>query len=121
MIETPPPRSASATIVPHVDFLSVGSDTRAVHARCGRDDPAVSHYTTTPIATVLRLLAIIITDAPGVRSRCAARWQGARRRCRQYSGSLPLLSMARGDPRARKELIAAVRLGERRVTPAAAH
>src|SRR5207245_1661817 len=116
MIETPAAALGVATIARHVDFLSVGTnDLTQYTLAAGRDDPAVSQYYDDTHAAVLRLLAIAIADAPGVpitspmppscgfwrspsptrpacRSRCAASWQGARKRCRNFSGSASVRS-----------------------------
>src|SRR5256712_837401 len=67
MIETPAAALGVATIARHVDFLSVGTNDLAQYTlAAGRDDPAVSHYYDDTHAAVMRLLGIVISDAPGM-------------------------------------------------------
>ena len=67
MIETPAAALSVATIARHVDFLSVGTNDLAQYTlAAGRDDPAVSHYYDDTHAAVMRLLGIVISDAPGM-------------------------------------------------------
>jgi len=67
MIETPAAALGVATIARHVDFLSVGTnDLTQYTLAAGRDDPAVSQYYVDTHASVLRLLAITITEADGM-------------------------------------------------------
>jgi len=67
MIETPAAALSVATIARHVDFLSVGTNDLAQYTlAAGRDDPAVSHYYDDTHAAVLRLLGIVISDAPAM-------------------------------------------------------
>ena len=67
MIETPAAALGVPTIARHVDFLSVGTnDLTQYTLAAGRDDPAVSRYYDDTHATVLRLLAIAITEAEGM-------------------------------------------------------
>jgi phosphoenolpyruvate-protein kinase (PTS system EI component) len=67
MIETPAAALSVATLVPHVDFLSVGTnDLTQYTLAAGRDDPAVSDYYVDTHAAVLRLLAIAVGDAAAV-------------------------------------------------------
>jgi len=82
----------------------------------------VSHYYDEHPCHRAPAVAIIITDAPGVPIALCGELQGARRHAATTPARLPARSAWPGaDPGARKELIRGVRLGERRVTPAAAH
>jgi phosphoenolpyruvate-protein kinase (PTS system EI component) len=123
MIETPAAALGVATIARHVDFLSVGTNDLAQYTlAAGRDDPAVSHYYDDTHATVLRLLAIAINDAPGVPIALCGELAGREETMPQLLRlGFRSLSMAPGLIPGAKELIRGVRLGERRAKPAVAH
>jgi len=123
MIETPAAALGVATIARHVDFLSVGTNDLAQYTlAAGRDDPAVSHYYDDTHAAVLRLLAIAITDAPGVPIALCGELAGREETMPQLLRlGFRSLSMAPGLIPGAKELIRGVRLGERRTKPAVAH
>ncbi len=122
MIETPAAALGVATIARHVDFLSVGTNDLAQYTlAAGRDDPAVSHYYDDTHATVLRLLAIAITDAPGVPIALCGELAGREETMPQLLRlGFRSLSMAPGLIPGAKDLIRSVRLGERRAKPAVA-
>jgi phosphoenolpyruvate-protein phosphotransferase len=64
MIETPAAALNVPAIVPHVDFLSVGTnDLTQYTLAAGRDDPEVDRYFQQHHASVLRLLRIIAEEA----------------------------------------------------------
>jgi len=120
MIETPAAALGVAAIARHVDFLSVGTNDLAQYTlAAGRDDPTVSHYYDDTHAAVLRLLGIIIADAPGVPITLCGELAGREE-------TMPLLlrlgfrslSMAPGLIPGAKELIRGFRLGEPRAKPA---
>jgi len=123
MIETPAAALGVATIARHVDFLSVGTNDLAQYTlAAGRDDPAVSHYYDDTHAAVLRLLAIAITDAPGVPIALCGELAGREETMPELLRlGFRSLSMAPGLIPGAKELIRGVRLGERRAKPAVAH
>ena len=123
MIETPAAALGVATIARHVDFLSVGTNDLAQYTlAAGRDDPAVSHYYDDTHAAVLRLLAITITDAPGVPIALCGELAGREETMAELLRlGFRSLSMAPGLIPGAKELIRGVRLGERRAKPAVAH
>src|SRR5204863_8871733 len=123
MIETPAAALGVATIARHVDFLSVGTnDLTQYTLAAGRDDPAVSQYYDDTHAAVLRLLAIAITDAPGVPIALCGELAGRAETMPQLLRlGFRSLSMAPGLIPGAKELIRGVRLGERRTKPAVAH
>src|SRR5437867_5441897 len=122
MIETPAAALGVATIARHVDFLSVGTNDLAQYTlAAARDDPAVSHYYDDTHAAVLRLLAIVITDAPGVPIALCGELAGRAETMPQLLRlGFRSLSMAPGLIPAAKELIRGVRLGERRAKPVVA-
>jgi phosphoenolpyruvate-protein phosphotransferase len=122
MIETPAAALGVATIARHVDFLSVGTNDLAQYTlAAGRDDPAVSHYYDDTHAAVLRLLAIAITDAPGVPIAVCGELAGREAAMPQLLRlGFRSLSMAPGLIPAAKELIRGVRLGETASPPSAA-
>ena len=123
MIETPAAALGVATIARHVDFLSVGTNDLAQYTlAAGRDDPAVSHYYDDTHAAVLRLLAIAITDAPGVPIALCGELAGREETMPQLLRlGFRSLSMAPGLIPGAKELIRGVRLSERQAEPAVAH
>src|SRR5207247_1530008 len=115
MIETPAAALGVATIARHVDFLSVGTNDLAQYTlAAGRDDPTVSRYYDDTHAAVLRLLAIAITDAPGVPIALCGELAGREETMPQLLRlGFRSLSMAPGLIPAAKELIRGVRLGAR--------
>jgi phosphoenolpyruvate-protein phosphotransferase len=123
MIETPAAALGVATITRHVDFLSVGTNDLAQYTlAAGRDDPAVSHYYDDTHAAVLRLLAIAITDAPGVPIALCGELAGREETMPELLRlGFRSLSMAPGLIPGAKELIRGVRLGDRRAKPPVAH
>jgi len=123
MIETPAAALGVATIARHVDFLSVGTNDLAQYTlAAGRDDPAVSHYYDDTHAAVLRLLAIAITDAPGVPIALCGELAGREETMPQLLRlGFRSLSMAPGLIPGAKELIRGVRLGDRQAKPAVVH
>ena len=112
MIETPAAALGVATIARHVDFLSVGTNDLAQYTlAAGRDDPAVSHYYDDTHAAVLRLLAIIITDAPGIPIALCGELAGREQTMPQLLRlGFRSLSMAPGLIPSAKEQIRSVRL-----------
>src|SRR5438067_2111375 len=114
MIETLAAALDVATIARHVDFLSVGTNDLAQYTlAAGRDDPAVSHYYDDTHAAVLRLLAIAITDAPGVPIALCGELAGREETMPQLLRlGFRSLSMAPGLIPGAKELIRGLRLGE---------
>jgi phosphoenolpyruvate-protein kinase (PTS system EI component) len=123
MIETPAAALGVAVIARHVDFLSVGTnDLTQYTLAAGRDDPAVSHYYDDTHAAVLRLLAIAITDAPGVPIALCGELAGREETMPQLLRlGFRSLSMAPGLIPAAKELIRGLRLGEGEAKPAVAY
>jgi len=123
MIETPAAALGVATIARHVDFLSVGTNDLAQYTlAAGRDDPAVSQYYDDTHATVLRLLAIAIADAPGVPITLCGELAGREETMPQLLRlGFRSLSMAPGLIPGAKELIRGVRLGDRQAKPAVVH
>jgi phosphoenolpyruvate-protein kinase (PTS system EI component) len=112
MIETPAAALGIATIVPHVDFLSVGTnDLTQYTLAAARDDPGVSRYYDEMHAAVLRLLGIIAVDAAAVPVTVSGELAG-------HADAIPhllrlgfrSLSMAVGSIPAAKELIRGIRL-----------
>src|SRR5437667_9570809 len=120
MIGPPAAALGVATIARHVDFLSVGTNDLAQYTlAAGRDDPAVSHYYDDTHAAVLRLLAIAITDAPGVPIALCGELAGREETMLQLLRlGFRSLSMAPGLIPGAKELIRGVRLSERQAKPA---
>src|SRR5262245_21262288 len=123
MIETPAAALGVATITPHVDFLSVGTNDLAQYTlAAGRDDPAVSHYYDDTHAAVLRLLALAIADAPGIPITLCGELAGREQTMLQLLRlGFRSLSMAPGLIPGAKELIRGVRIGEPQAKPAVAH
>src|SRR5712664_1300273 len=110
MIETPAAALGVATIALAQYTLAAG-----------RDDPAVSHYYDDTHATVMRLLAIAIADAPGVPIALCGELAGREETMPQLLRlGFRSLSMAPGLIPGAKDLIRSVRLGERRAKPAVA-
>jgi phosphoenolpyruvate-protein phosphotransferase len=114
MIETPAAALAVATIARHADFLSVGTNDLAQYTlAAGRDDPAVSRYYDDTHAAVMRLLAIVMADAPGVPIALCGELAGREETMPQLLRlGFRSLSMAPGSIPGAKELIRGVRLGE---------
>ena len=82
----------------------------------------MSHYYDDTHAAVLRLLAIAITDAPGVPIALCGELAGRAETMPQLLRlGFRSLSMAPGLIPGAKELIRGVRLGERQAKPAGAH
>jgi len=119
MIETPAAALGVATIARHVDFLSVGTNDLAQYTlAAGRDDPAVSHYYDDTHAAVLRLLGIIITDAPGVPITVCGELAGREETMPQLLRlGFRSLSIAPGLIPGAKELIRGIRLGDPQRSP----
>jgi len=64
MIETPAAALTVATLVRHVDFLSIGSnDLTQYTLAAGRENPSVSDYFIDDHASVMRLMELAILDA----------------------------------------------------------
>src|SRR5947199_2165989 len=114
MIETPAAALSVATIARHVDFLSVGTNDLAQYTlAAGRDDPAVSHYYDDTHAAVMRLLGIVISDAPGMPIAVCGELAGREERMPELLRlGFRSLSMATGLIPGAKELIRGLRLGE---------